>query len=456
MPSLPKELLSSLSGLPGFDRAAFEQVHASGGQVTSIRFNQAKLTDRAFSLYNIQEKIPWSSQGYYLSNRPSFTSDPLFHAGVYYVQEASGMFLEQALKQAAGLSQPLKVLDLCAAPGGKSTLIQSLISKDSLLVSNEVIKSRVPVLEENLIKWGAANTIITNSDPREFARLENYFNVMVVDAPCSGSGLFRRDPEAIGEWSPEQVNICQQRQQRILADAWPALKQNGLLIYSTCSYSREENEDILDWMVENFRITNLRLHTEPEWNILETASPKHRVWSYRFFPDKLKGEGFFIACMQKQEGANFVCPKLRNKLQEKLNKNEEKVISQYIKGDNLLYYFKYNGLVHALEGGHAEDLALLQEALYLKRAGLALGRPNAGELIPEHDLALSTIVSPNIPFLSLNREEAIQYLRKEELKISDPRRALVLVRYEEQNLGWAKLLPNRINNYYPKNRRIRK
>ena len=180
--------------------------------------------------------------------RPSFTFDPLFHAGTYYVQEASSMFLEQALKQSVDLSQPLRVLDLCAAPGGKSTLLQSLLNKESLLVSNDVIKSRAAILEENIVKWGAANVVVTNNDPAHFARLENYFDAIVIDAPCSGSGLFRRDPEAINEWSENNVQLCSQRQQRIVADVWPALKQNGILIYSTCSYSAEEDEAILDWM----------------------------------------------------------------------------------------------------------------------------------------------------------------------------------------------------------------
>ena len=164
------------------------------------------------------ERVPWSSSGYYLPERPFFTFDPLLHAGVYYVQEASSMFLEQALKQTVSLDQPLKVLDLCAAPGGKSTLLQSLINSDSLLVSNDVIRSRANILEENLTKWGAENVVVTNNDPKDFTRLENFFDVIVVDAPCSGSGLFRRDPEAINEWSVQNVALCSQRQQRILAD----------------------------------------------------------------------------------------------------------------------------------------------------------------------------------------------------------------------------------------------
>jgi len=243
---LPEKLLRSLEGIEGFDKEAFEKVHQSGEQVTSIRINPLKLSNvrhetsmKDFthdSRLTVHDRVPWSQYGYYLDQRPSFTFDPLFHAGCYYVQEASSMFLEEALKQTVDLSQPLKVLDLAAAPGGKSTHIQSLISKDSLLVSNDVIRSRSKILKDNTIKWGGDNVVVTNNDPKDFARLENYFDVIVVDAPCSGSGLIRRDPEALGEWSENNVQLCSQRQRRILADVWPSLKKEGVLIYSTCSY----------------------------------------------------------------------------------------------------------------------------------------------------------------------------------------------------------------------------
>jgi 16S rRNA C967 or C1407 C5-methylase (RsmB/RsmF family) len=276
---LPEKLLQSLEGIEGFDKEAFEKVHASGEQVTSIRLNRSKWSNvkgetsndifSHVSRFTFHEKVPWSEYGYYLETRPSFTFDPFFHAGCYYVQEASSMFLEQALKQTLDLSQSLKILDLAAAPGGKSTHIQSLISKDSLLISNEVIRSRANILKDNIIKWGSDNVVVTNNDPKNFARVENYFDVIVVDAPCSGSGLFRRDEEAIDEWSLNNVQLCSRRQQRILADVWPALKKDGVLIYSTCSYSKEEDEDILEWMNSEFRIQNSELRIMNDWSIVE-------------------------------------------------------------------------------------------------------------------------------------------------------------------------------------------
>jgi NOL1/NOP2/sun family putative RNA methylase len=295
---LPGALLQSLQHAPGFDEKAFTALHQSVDQVTSIRIN--KIKNGQWTTGNEQyEPVPWSSTGYYLSQRPSFTLDPLFHAGAYYVQEASSMFLEQALKQSVDLSKPLKVLDLCAAPGGKSTLIQSLISKESLLVSNELIKSRVNVLSENITKWGADNVIVTNNDPQHFQRLQNYFDVIVVDAPCSGSGLFRKDPEAIKEWSENNVEHCCHRQKRILADVFPALKEGGVLIYSTCSYSIEEDEAIGDWMFEQLALGGLQLAIDDNWKIVKTVSEKNKISGYRFYPDKLKGEGFFICVLRK-------------------------------------------------------------------------------------------------------------------------------------------------------------
>jgi len=214
---LPPSLLASLQSVKGFDEQSFVKTHESGEQITSIRLNPLKSKDTLLPTANDQlpTKVPWTTNGYYLKSRPSFTLDPFFHAGAYYVQEASSMFLEQAMRQTTDLSQPLLVLDLCAAPGGKSTLLQSLISRHSLLVSNEVIQSRVNILKENVIKWGSENMVVTHNDPKDFSKLTGLFDVLVVDAPCSGSGLFRRDADAVSEWSESNVQLCSQRQQRI-------------------------------------------------------------------------------------------------------------------------------------------------------------------------------------------------------------------------------------------------
>lgn len=449
---LPTSLLNSLERAPGFDRNGFEAVHESGEQVTSIRVNPLKC-----KIENVKFKtsaVPWSSFGYYLEQRPSFTLDPFLHAGCYYVQEASSMFLEQALRQTTDLSQNLKVLDLCAAPGGKSTLIQSLISAESLLVSNEVIKSRSNILQENVTKWGGMNVVVTSNDPKDFSRLPNFFDVMVIDAPCSGSGLFRRDPTAVEEWSASSVLLCSQRQQRIVADALPALKENGVLIYCTCSYSMEEDEAVIDWLCDEFDVEHLQLNIDESWNIVQSFTPKHKAACYRFYPNKLKGEGFFLACLQKKDGEEAGYSWKQKTA--KLAKSELQAMAAWIDTGTPFHLFRHKDDVIAVPPGFETIIPLLQDRLYLRQAGVTAGKLVNNALIPEHALALSTICNNSVPKISLNHEQALQYLRKAEFFTGTEHRGWALMQYEGHNLGWAKLLANRLNNYYPKEWRILK
>jgi 16S rRNA C967 or C1407 C5-methylase (RsmB/RsmF family)/NOL1/NOP2/fmu family ribosome biogenesis protein len=458
----PAGFINSLQGLPGFDQEAFEQVHEKATSLTSIRFNPAKST-RSDDQWDLDgattftsqvqfEKVPWSSSGFYLSSRPSFTFDPLFHAGSYYVQEASSMFLEQALVQLADLSVPLRVLDLSAAPGGKSTHIQSLLPQGSLLVSNEVIRSRCNILTDNIIKWGCSNVVVTNNDPSAFKKLEGFFDVIVVDAPCSGSGLFRKDPSAMDEWSLSNVALCSQRQQRILADVLPALKHDGLLIYSTCSYSREEDEAIGDWLTGSMLMKNKRLHTRTEWGVVESVSDKGNK-GYRFYPDKAKGEGFFLACFTKQERTTEVTIRAR-KVEPATN--QETLIAQDWIRDDKLGICKENDQLYAVPLASTGDIAALMSVLNVVYKGVSLGQVMKGKLVPHHALALSTSLHPQHPFIDLDYAQAILFLQRNELKIEVPRPGWRTVRFKGQDLGWINALPNRINNYYPKELRILK
>ena len=399
--------------------------------------------------------VPWSQYGFYLPQRPSFTFDPFFHGGAYYVQEASSMFVEFAIRQTCNLEQPLKVLDLCAAPGGKSTLLQAIISPDSLLVSNEVIRARAGLLADNISRWGAANVVVTNNDPRDMARLSGFFDVMVVDAPCSGSGLFRRDPEAVVEWSPENVTLCSQRQQRILADAWPALKENGILIYSTCSYSREEDEAILDWLSAELDADNIPLKIPTSWNIITTVSDKRNCEGYRFYPDKIKGEGFFIACFRKRSGDTWQPRKQKDTLPALAKKDREK-LHPWISNVDQLFCMEHQGEVLLLPEAITPSVAVLQQQLYLRKAGVKAGQLAARELAPDHQLAMSRLLAPQVQKVTLTKDQALQYLRKEDPALQLSAKGWALMEYENMPLGWAKILPNRINNYYPKELRILK
>ena len=473
---LPETLIRSLKGIKGFDEEAFVAVHGSGEQITSVRFNPGKIFSQSpvgnnqYSIFNVQMgKVPWCTNGYYLSERPSFTLDPLFHAGAYYVQDASSMFLEEELKQTVDLSKPLKILDLCAAPGGKSTLVQSIISKESLLVSNEVIKTRVNILEENITKWGAANVIVTNNDPADFQRLENYFDVIIVDAPCSGSGLFRKDPGAIGEWSENNVSICSRRQQRILADVMPALKEGGVLIYSTCSYSKEEDEAICDWLVNEFNAESLRLQIAEGWGIIETESEKNLAWGYRFYPDKVRGEGFYISAFRKKEEASGESLEARGGWREGSGKSKERakkndankltaveigILKPWLKDADNFFFIKQKEEVIAMPLHLEDELVTIQNALYIKKAGVKMGTIIRDELIPDHELALSTIIDPSIRSVEADKTMALQYLRLEEIKLAALEKGWSLLTYKQLLLGWMKILPNRVNNYYPKGWRI--
>jgi len=450
--NLPEPFLQSLQKVKGFDENTFKAVHQSGGQITSVRLNPQKIFNIQYSIFDIQtERVPWSNNGYYLQQRPSFTLDPLFHAGAYYVQEASSMFLEEMLKQTVDLSKPIRVLDLCAAPGGKSTLIQSVISKESLLLSNEVIKTRVNILSENITKWGAANVIVTNNDPSDFKRLPGYFDVIVVDAPCSGSGLFRKDPNAINEWSENNVALCAQRQQRILSDILPSLKDGGVLIYSTCSYSQAENEDISNWLQKEYSLINIQLSIPGEWGIVESNG------GYRFYPDKVKGEGFFIAAFKKPqgEGEKQQVYESRNQKQHSKSKSHQvsekeiEVLKTYVNYVENFFFIKQHEEVIALPVYFEKDLAIIQSALYIKKAGIKLGTLIRNELIPAHELAVSNIINPAVKKIEIDKESALQYLRKIDIIVANEMKGWVLLTYSQLPLGWIKLMANRSNNYYP-------
>ncbi len=451
---LPPALLDSLRQSKGFDEQAFIEAHASVHSIASVRLNPAKPFDIRHSSLRISDSVPWSSQGHYLVERPSFTLDPFFHAGGYYVQEASSMFLEQALAQTCDLTRSLKVLDLCAAPGGKSTLIQSLISADSMLVCNEVIKTRVHVLTENIIKWGGINTVVTHNDPKDFQQLPGFFDVMVVDAPCSGSGLFRKDPAAIDEWSEQQVALCSQRQQRILADALPALKPGGILIYSTCSFSAAENECIVDWLTGEGGLESIPLQLKSDWQITETRSAENKAVGYRFYPHQLRGEGFFLAVCRKPLSNESMTAHAPKRTFDTIGKPAQQLLNSWLKQapNHRLVHWQKDILL--INDALFHNLPLLQSYLYIKGTGINIGTIMRDDFIPNHGLAMSGLTHENVPVVAVTEEAALNYLRRIDFSITSSTKGWTLVTFFGMALGFAKILPNRMNNYYPKEWRI--
>lgn len=447
----PENFIASLNNAPGFDAENFTQAHENSPSPTTIRINPYKPAP----IYK-GAQVPWCAEGIYLEQRPSFTFDPLFHAGCYYVQEASSMFIGHILNYIRqDKDDTIRVLDLCAAPGGKSTSLSSALNNSDLLVANEIIKTRVPILTDNLTKWGPSNIIVTNNDPKEYSRLKSFFDVVVVDAPCSGSGMFRKDPEAMEEWSEANVNLCHQRQERILADIYPAIAEDGYLIYSTCSYSVAENEAVLDWLCNEFDLETIRIPINTEWGIVESQSDQHHAYGYRFYPGKVNGEGLFAACLRKKDNSGET-PIYRNKNTPKPDYKSIDLLKPYIKDADSYYYFKVNDDWLAIDRIHRDDLAVLQQHLYIKKSGIRLGNLAGKDLIPDHELAMSLLFNrAAILQTELTREQAIAYLRRDEIKDLDlSQKGWSLMCFDGQPLGWAKLLPNRVNNYYPKEIRI--
>ncbi len=451
---LPESFLNSLKGLPGFDKESFVRVHDLGEQVTSLRMNPMKFVDSTTHKFlNQTSSIPWCKNGYYLPARPFFVTDPLWHAGAYYVQEASSMFVQYILEQIVPETQGKIALDLCAAPGGKSTLLASHF-KDGLVVANETIKSRNAILVENITKWGNDQVVVTQNDPSHFKSLPQFFDVMLIDAPCSGSGLFRKEPDAINEWSEESVQHCSTRQARILEESMDALKVGGYLIYSTCSYSFEEDEEMMDRIAAMPGMQNINLHPPVEWNIITCESPVHHAQGFRFYPDKIQGEGFFVTVFQKQ--STLVGGYYTNDFKwNPITKQEHALLSTHLNLSNQFIYISHQKTIIAMPAFFEAPIKALLKNLYVKKLGLDIGEIKGKDLIPAHALAMSSWEQLPYGRIEVDEATALQYLRRADLILTGVN-GWQAVSYQQIILGWAKLLPNRTNNYYPTEWRILK
>lgn len=366
------------------------------------------------------------------------------------------MFLEQALQQAVDLTQPLRVLDLCGAPGGKSTQLASLLSPDSLLVTNEVIRSRASILAENITKWGSGNVLVTSNDPRDFNKLPGFFDVMVVDAPCSGEGMFRKDAHAVQEWSEENVKLCAQRQQRILTEVWEALKPGGILIYSTCTWNEAENEQNMAWLAGQQQAESIKLALPPEWNIV--PSQMDGVEGYRFYPHLVQGEGFFMAVIRKTGEAetSYGSSKKKKYKLTAAGKKEKALVQDWLQEPERYEWLQHNEVISAIPADLFEAADEVYQKLYVVYAGTEVAEVNGRKLKPMHALALSQHLNKeSFVSINLNLDQALHYLRRDEVQLNLSGNDWLLLQYLGTPLGWAKLVGHRINNYYPKEWRIR-
>jgi len=408
--------------------------------------------------------VPWCENGLILPTRPNFTFDPLLHAGLYYVQESSSMFISEVLRQL--VHEPVAMLDLCAAPGGKTTATRAVLPAGSLLFTNEPMKLRANILSENIQKFGHSDVIVTNNYPKDYRKAGQLFDIILADVPCSGEGMFRKDPNAISEWSPQNVEKCTALQRSIIEDIWPCLREGGLLVYSTCTFNAHENEENVEWIAQNLRADFVEIEIKEQWNITGSLVNNHPV--YRFIPGLTSGEGLFMAVLRKHgDSANVMseaCASATKETARKRHKGKERQATPsadiaktatWLQGDFTIIEEK--GSIRAIPTWWTSVYNRIKSSLYVIHAGITIGNIKGRDVIPDTSLALSTSLNTAVfPSAELSYTDALNYLRKEAITVnSNVPTGLVIVTYRNQPLGFVKNIGNRANNLYPQEWKIK-
>lgn len=413
--SLPEDFTTYTSNLFGADRwqrylAAFDQTAP-----VSIRVNPFKRCD--ITHLPIERQVPWCRDAFYLSSRPDFTLDPLLHSGAYYVQEASSMFLDKVMAEHCPNSMFGKgamALDLCAAPGGKSTLLRAALPEEVTLFSNEPDRRRANILMENIQKQGHPNVIVTNNYPKDYNKSGLQFDFILTDVPCSGEGMFRKDEGAIGEWSLQNVMKCATLQRSIIEEIWQCLKPGGILVYSTCTFNTHEDEENVRWIMEGYGAELLSVECEKDWNITGSLLPDWQQPVYRFIPGTTQGEGLFMAVLRKPT----------------------------------------DGASH----GGKTDMKKALSRLRILSDGKPVGTQKGKSVIPAHaEALLINLPKEKYPMVELTKEDALHYLHHDAIVLPpDAPRGFVVVTYQSLPLGFVKNIGNRANNLYPQEWKIKK
>ena len=419
--------------------------------LTSIRLNHRKTKECAFPK---NQSIPWAKNGFHLHERPSFTNDPLFHAGAYYVQESSSMFIESIIHE-LNLPKNPKILDLCAAPGGKSTHLASIMNGKGLLVANEVISSRADILKYNLDKWGYSNVIVSNNDPSHFEKLAGFFDLILIDAPCSGEGLFRKNPKASNEWSEDNIKLCSARQKRIVSSAIKALKKGGVLLYSTCTYNEEENLENCKWIREHFSLDSIKMNHISKYGISELSDKN--TYGYQCYPHKVQGEGFFISVFQNENAPTASFKKIKTPKISQSSQSENDMLQSMvsISPNHEILKNAFEEFLVVPENFKPEINALC-EYLRIKKLGTCIGQFKKKKLVPDHQLSLSSLLITSFPKFDATLDEALSFLKKTNFDLGQQPKSWLQINYKGLGLGWVKNLGNRFNNYFPKQHRILK
>ncbi len=414
--------------------------------------------------------VEWCAHGHILSERPQFTLDPHFHAGAYYVQDSSSMFVGHALRHLLKTvnvpeGRPVRVLDLCAAPGGKTTdsaaSLREAFGDGFLLVANEVMKARAGVLADNVALWGDPNVAVTSDDPRAFSALPGFFDIIIADVPCSGEGMFRKDAEAQRQWSEDNVALCAARQRRIVADVWPALADGGIFIYSTCTFNRMENDGNVEWIADELGAEMLFVEDglKAGERVIKTGV------GYSLVPGHVEGEGQYCSALRKtggdseaplaKKGVSAIQSRKKDGplAKEGVFANQNEIMSMF----NIEVSLKQRGeTVIAVPKSLGQDIAALEMNLHIIASGCAVGTMKGKTLVPDADLALSAAFNREaFPSAEVDRKTALAFLHRDAIMLPDAPKGFVTIVYEGLPIGFVKNLGNRCNNLHPQSRRIR-
>lgn len=418
----------------------------------AVRLNPAKCGEDG--VWSNGVAVAWSRNGRKLKERPSFTLDTAFHAGAYYVQEAASQFIDHIIAQEE--LQGKRVLDMCSAPGGKTTIYSTAVGREGLVVANEYVRSRANILADNVRKWGMGNVLVTNNAPEHIAQFEGWFDLVAVDAPCSGEGMFRKEEVAREDWSEDAVKMCAARQLSIVREAWRSLKDGGLFIYSTCTFNEDEDEGVLRAFIEesgDVFAPSQRVEIEDEWGVVRGEVGAFQT--FRFFPHKTDSEGLFVAVARKAEPTPQRTPKARKKVMQEVDKAARKELSRWLMDAENHTFALVGDTIYGYYSEQFKAVQALSEGLTAIYSGVAMGQIFKGKLKP--DWALSQYVGVERKATSVaevDEATALDYLRRKDIAVGYMVEGMNLITHKGRALGYAKKIGVRCNNLYPNSLKI--
>ncbi len=450
---IPDSFKAMISAEFGSERAETLLSALNREPETSLRLNRHKSSWSPH--YPDMSPVPWCRSGFYLSARPNFTMNPMFHAGAFYVQDASSMIYENIVETLVG-NQKVMVCDLCAAPGGKTTAILNAIPDGSVMLANEFSSSRVSVLKENLIKYGYPEIVVTNADTSRLATLRDCFDIVAVDAPCSGEGMMRKEEVARTQWGEGLIRKCTALQREILENAVEMLAPGGYLIYSTCTFNTSEDEDNATWIAESFGLIPVDTGLAGKFGIQPQV--KGDIPCLRFIPGFVRGEGLFVCVFKKDVDESCRRGKIKGKVKAKKKEFTDPRILKIAKSwiDCDLEIINHDGHLLALTPSTANLLEAIPKGVRIISAGVEIGEIKGKDLIPAHALAMSVAMTHPFPEVALSDDDAIRFLSRDTVELPpDTPKGYVTVTNQNIPLGFMKNHGNRANNLYPSEYRIK-